>query len=365
MLDNYKSLGRSGLAVSPFGLGTMTFGTSRWGCDEKQSFAILKAYCDLGGNLIDTADVYSGGLSEKWIGNFLQETGLRDQLVIASKAGFGTGGHPHSGGNGAKRIHQALDESLKRLKTDYLDLYWIHVWDMVTPAEEVFSTMQALVASGKIRYWGISNAPAWYISKLSTLAELEGPSKPIALQLEYSLVQRGIEAEHTQVAKEFGLAIQPWSPLGGGLLTGKYDRHHPDNIAGKRNPTLPDGQPDRDENSERLSGNNPFGDTKFTDKNWAIVEAVQQVADEIGCTPTEVALNWLVSRQGIMGTLIGVRTVEQLHGCVSSLKIQLNDTQLKRLDEVSFPELSYPSALFSDVLKSFIFAGNKVAEWGA
>jgi aryl-alcohol dehydrogenase-like predicted oxidoreductase len=221
-LTNYRALGRSGLVVSPLALGTMTFGTARWGLDEAGAADVFNAYLDLGGNFVDTADVYSGGRSEEMLGKFIAEGKLRERIVIATKAGFAAGQGVHSGGNGAKHIHAALEGSLERLRTDYVDLFWIHVWDSVTPAEELLETMNALVRSGKIRYWGMSNAPAWYVSKLATLAAVRGVTGPIALQYFYALVNRDIEDEHLPLAKEFGMSIVPWSPLAFGLLTGKY-----------------------------------------------------------------------------------------------------------------------------------------------
>ncbi len=284
-LANYRTLGRSGLAVSPFALGTMTFGTTRWGSGEDGSRAVFNAYVDAGGNFVDTADVYSSGRSEEMLGGFIAERVLRDQIVLATKAGFAAGQGPHAGGNGAKHLHAALTGSLRRLRTDYVDLFWLHVWDGVTPAEEVLETMAALVRSGKVRYWGLSNAPAWYAAKLATLAAVRGTPGPIALQYFHSLVNRDIEHEHVPLAAEFGLGIVPWSPLAYGLLTGKYDRATVE-AAGPRAGGLPreaakDGalRPDDD---KRLDGANPFGDTLFTERNWQIVDVLRRVAAEAG-----------------------------------------------------------------------------------
>jgi aryl-alcohol dehydrogenase-like predicted oxidoreductase len=180
MLTNYRSLGRSGLVVSPLALGTMTFGTARWGTGEQDSRSILNAYIDAGGNFVDTADVYAGGRSEELLGRFLAERGLRDQVIVATKAGVATGKGVHSGGNGAKHLYASLDGSLRRLGTEYVDLFWLHVWDSVTPAEELLQTMSSLVRSGKVRYWGISNAPAWYVAKVATLATMGRMPGPIA-----------------------------------------------------------------------------------------------------------------------------------------------------------------------------------------
>ncbi|RYF91134.1 MAG: aldo/keto reductase, partial [Caulobacteraceae bacterium] len=223
-LANYRPLGRSGLIVSPLALGTMTFGVARWGMDRPEAEAVVDAYVEAGGNLIDTADVYAGGRGEEMLGEIVAERGIRDQLVLATKSGFATGVGPHAGGNGAKHIHAALDGSLRRLQTDYIDLYWIHVWDSLTPPEELLETMAGLVRAGKIRYWGMSNTPAWYVARVVTLSALRGQPAPIALQVFYSLVSRELEAEHVPLATDVGLGVTPWSPLAYGLLTGKYDR---------------------------------------------------------------------------------------------------------------------------------------------
>jgi aryl-alcohol dehydrogenase-like predicted oxidoreductase len=260
-LSNYRTLGRSGLVVSPLALGTMTFGTARWGSGEDGSRAVFNAYVEAGGNFVDTADVYSGGRSEEMLGGFIAERGVRDQIVVATKAGFAAGQYPHAGGNGAKHLHAALDGSLRRLRTDYVDLFWLHVWDGVTPAEELLETMAALVRIGKIRYWGMSNAPAWYVAKLATLAAARGMPGPVALQYFYSLVNRDIEDEHVPLAAEFGLGILPWSPLAYGLLTGKYDRATVE-AAGPRAGGLPreaakEGE-ERPQGDKRLDGRQPI-----------------------------------------------------------------------------------------------------------
>ena len=198
-LTHYRTLGRSGLVISPLALGTMTFGTARWGSNEDTSRAIFDAYVEVGGNFIDTADVYSGGRSEEMVGSFIHERSLRDQVVLATKAGFATGQGVHLGGSGARHLQTALEGSLRRLKTHYVDLFWLHVWDSVTPAAELLETMSQLVRSGRTRYWGISNAPAWYCAQLATLAAARGVPGPIALQYFYSLVNRDIEDEHRKI----------------------------------------------------------------------------------------------------------------------------------------------------------------------
>jgi aryl-alcohol dehydrogenase-like predicted oxidoreductase len=193
-LTDFRTLGRSGLIVSPLSLGTMTFGTARWGSADDESRAVFDAYVDAGGNFIDTADVYAGGRSEELVGDFVARRQLRDQVVIATKFGFSAQrGNPNAGGNGRKQIYRALEGSLRRLKTDYVDLYWLHVWDAVTPAEEVLQTLGDLVRTGKIRYFGLSDMPAWYATQLAVLAQAHGVPGPIAMQLEYSLVERTTE----------------------------------------------------------------------------------------------------------------------------------------------------------------------------
>ena len=265
-LTNYRTLGRSGLVVSPLALGTMTFGTARWGLDEAGSAAVFNAYVEAGGNFVDTADVYAAGRSEEMLGKFIADQKLRDQIVIATKAGFAAGKGVHTGGNGAKHVHAALEGSLKRLRTDHIDLFWIHVWDSVTPAEELLETMAGLVRAGKVRYWGMSNAPAWYVTKLATLAAERGVSGPIALQYFYSLVNRDIEEEHIPLAKEFGMGVVPWSPLAYGLLTGKYDRSTVEAAPARAGGLPRDAAPKnerRPEGDKRLDGANPFGDFAF------------------------------------------------------------------------------------------------------
>lgn len=362
-LRNYRTLGRSGLAVSPLALGTMTFGTERWGVSQDDARAIFDAYVDQGGNFVDTADIYSGGTSEEMLGQFLIEAGARDRIVLATKAGFGAADFVHSGGNGAKHVHAALDASLRRLQTDYVDLYWLHVWDMVTPAEEVLQTMAALVRSGKVRYWGLSNAPAWYVAKLATLAAAHALPAPIGLQYEYSLIERGVEQEHLPAAADLGLGLLPWSPLGGGFLTGKYRRDDPANVAGKRAPGLPDGRSQPDGGDGRLAGANPFGDSKFTDRNWDILDVLNGVATEVGASQAQVALSWAVRRPGVCSVLIGASRTDQFTSNVGALSVELSADQQRRLDEASAPALSYPASLFTPALERFVFGGHEVAKW--
>ncbi len=366
-LTDYRTLGRSGLVVSPFALGTMTFGTARWGSGEDGSRAVFNAYVEAGGNFIDTADVYSSGRSEEMLGGFIADRGLRDRIVIATKAGFAAGQGPHAGGNGAKHLHAALDGSLRRLRTHYVDLFWLHVWDSVTPAEELLETMAALVRSGKIRYWGMSNAPAWYVAKLATLAAVRGMPGPIALQYFYSLVNRDIEDEHVPLAAEFGMGILPWSPLAYGLLTGKYDRAAVE-AAGPRAGGLPreaakDGE-ERPGDDKRLDGANPFGNSLFTERNWKILDVLRGVADEVGQNPARVALAWVLGRPGVTSLLMGVSRAEQVPDNLAALDIFLSPEQRAALDTASAPDPRMLYSLFTPMLRQqVVFGGSHVDAW--
>ena len=224
-LTSFRTLGRSGLVVSPLALGTMTFAAPRWGSPDDVSKAVFNQYIDSGGNFMDTADVYGGGRSEEIVGDCIADRSLRDRVVLATKFTFnGERGNPNAGGNGRKNIYRSLESSLKRLKTDYIDLYWMHYWDQTTPVEEVLEVFSALQRQGKIRYFGLSDVPAWYAAKMAVLASSSSLPSPIALQMEYSLIERSIEREHIPMANECGLGIVPWGPLGSGFLSGKYQR---------------------------------------------------------------------------------------------------------------------------------------------
>jgi aryl-alcohol dehydrogenase-like predicted oxidoreductase len=346
-MNNLLTLGRSGLVVSPLALGTMTFGTTRWGTDLDISRDIFNMYVDLGGNFIDTANAYSNGCSEEMVGAFVNERKLRDQIVLATKAGFSTGKNAQLGGNGARHLHNALNESLRRLQTDYVDLYWVHVWDSVTPPEELLETMSSLVRSGKIRYWGFSNTPAWYVAKVATLASVHGLPGPIALQYFYSLANRDVEDEHLPLAKEFGLGFMPWSPLAYGLLSGKYER------SGL--------QSDAKHDEKRLNGANPFGDTLFTERNWKIVEAVNSVAREVGRSPACIALAWVMGQAGVSSTLLGVSQVQQLKENVAVLDFELTHEHRLQLDVAGGHQPRMLYSLFTASMRQHaIFGGTKV-----
>ena len=318
-LTDYRTLGRSGLIVSPLTLGTMTYGAQRWGSPDDVSEAIFNAYVDAGGNFFDSADIYAKGRSEELLGQYVNKRGLREQVVLATKFTWNAvPGVPVTSGNSRKNISRALDGSLKRLGTDYIDLYWLHHWDLVTPVEEVLQTLGDLVRAGRIRYFGFSNLPAWYAAQAATLSQIHGVPGPIALQLKYSLTERGLEREHAGAAKQFGLGITPWSPLAAGFLADKYVRE-PKGASGEG----------------RLSGPNPFGDSKFTERNWTVLATLKAVAAELE------------------------RPAAQLEDNLASLEVVLTPQQLERLDRVSALEPS----ISSPAMKKIIFGGASVRAW--
>ena len=355
-LTDFRTLGRSGLIVSPLCLGTMTFGPGSWGADEATSRSIFDAYRNAGGNFVDTADIYSDGASEELVGKFIKDTHSRDEIVLATKFAFNGSasplnpleagnGNPNAGGAGAKNIHRALHASLKRLGTDYIDLYWMHIWDGVTPFEEIVQTLGDLVRIGKIRYFGFSDMPAWVAMKAATIASERRVPGPIAMQLEYSLVARDVESEHFPVAHEAGMAVMPWSPLAGGFLSGKYRR---DDTSG----------------TGRLSGANPFGDSKFTDLNWQILDVLRAVAQELGHDIAQIALAWAIARPGVTSTIIGASKVSQIESNIAATNISLTVDQMNRLDAVSATSPGFSSSLTSRAIRSMVFGGHDVRAWG-
>ncbi len=355
-LANFRTLGRSGLVVSPLALGTMTFGQPRWGCDDATARDLFDAYRDAGGNVVDTADIYAGGASETLLGRFIEETKARDEIVLSTKFGFNGsasplatnqkgGGDPNAGGAGAKNIHRALDASLKRLRTDYIDLYWMHIWDGVTPVEEIVQTLGDLVRAGKIRYFALSDMPAWLVMKAATIASERRVPGPIAMQVEHSLVARDVEAEHFPVAREAGIGVVPWSPLAGGFLTGKY-------------------VPDDVRDAGRLSGANPFGDSKFIERNWQILEVLREVAADIGSPMAQVALAWVMGRPGVDTTIVGASRLAQLQGHVAAASLVLSDAHRKRLDDSSSAPPGFSASLTMPMIRRMIFGGHDVKGWG-
>ena len=348
-LSDYVTLGRTGLRVSPLCLGTMTFGAdSGRGADPATSRHLLDIYTGAGGNFIDTADVYTRGRSEELLGEFLDARGIRDQIVIATKFSFNTQpGNPNAGGNGRKTIYRALESSLRRLKTDYVDLYYLHAWDTVTPAEEVLSTLTDLVRSGKIRYFGISDAPAWYISRMQTMAEGEGKERVAAIQHEYSLVERTIEREHIPAAQHLGIGVCAWGPLSGGLLTGKYQQSAAD--------AVPQG---------RLR-DSPQIWNRFTERNLAILATLLEVSAKLGEAPARVALNWVTTQSGVTSTLVGATKTSQLDESLAALRILIPSELRARLDEIGVPEPAHPYKIFGPTMQSLLSGGTSLRAWRA
>jgi aryl-alcohol dehydrogenase-like predicted oxidoreductase len=349
-LDSYVTLGRSGLKVSPLCLGAMTFGDGTGSnADEARSRAIFDLYVEKGGNFVDTADGYTGGVSEQLVGKFINDTKARDKIVLATKFTFNQEqGNPNAGGNGRKNIYRAIEASLRRLNTDYIDLYWLHAWDTMTPVEEVMSTIDALVREGKVRYFGLSDVPAWYGARAQTIAELRGMEKIAAFQLEYSLVERGIEREHIPLARELGIGLCPWSPLASGFLSGKYRR------------AANDGEVRR---LDTLAGT-PFA--RFdTPRNREIVEVLVQVADQIGRPPAEVALKWVATQPGVTSTILGATRTDQLESNIASLDLEIPAELRTRLDEASAIEPGNPYRFFQPFLQSMIRGGTDVRKWAA
>ncbi len=310
--------------------------------------AIFDRYVEAGGNFIDTADGYQRGESEQTCGKFINERKLRDQIVLATKFTFnGSPGNPNSGGNGRKNIYRAIDASLRRLATDFIDLYWLHAWDTVTPVEEVVNTLTDLVRAGKIRYYGFSDTPAWYVARAHTLAEQQGKEGVAALQLEYSLIERNIEREHIPAAQELGIAICPWSPLGGGFLTGKYKR-----------------QGDTGTGDGRLtSGASPFN--KFTESNWRMLEVLLDVSNQIGRSPAQVSLQWVATQPGITSTILGASSLAQLNDNLASLEFTIPAELRKSLDDASALEPAHPYVFFSGMIQTMIHGGVEVKAWKA
>ena len=350
-MNEYVALGRSGLCVSPLCLGTMTFGTEwGWGTDDSTSAALFDRYLAAGGNFVDTADFYTEGKSEEMLGKLISDRKARDRVVLATKFTFNKQpGNPNAGGNGRKNVYSALEGSLRRLGTDYVDLYWMHAWDMITPIDDVLATFDDLVKAGKIRYYGFSNVPAWYASRAQTIAARDGKARAIALQLEYSLVERNIEREHVPASQELGLGICPWSPLASGFLSGKYSRH--DQALGTEGRL----------NVLKDSGNPAF--EKFTERNWRILDVLREVAKELNRTPAEIALSWVASQPGVSSTIIGATKTSQLETNLAAIELEIPNELRSRLNKVSAIDEVYPYVFFGPFFQSWIKGSVEIRPW--
>jgi aryl-alcohol dehydrogenase-like predicted oxidoreductase len=330
---NYKLLGRSGLKVAELCLGTMGFGTENgWGADKETSFAILDAYANAGGNFLDTANIYKLGTSEKIIGEYVANHD-RDYFVLATKYTLlDNKTNPNASGNNRKNMMRSVEESLKRLKTDFIDLLYLHIWDDITPIEEVMRGMDDLIRQGKVNYAAISDTPAWVVAKGNTLAELMGWSQFVALQVEYSLLQRTPERELIPMAKHFGMTVTPWAPLAGGALTGKY-------LKGDNGRIKP-------------------GSNRLNERSEKITRVVMEIAAELGVAESHVALQWTMNQGFSCIPIVGATKLNQLEENLQAANTQLNDEQIKRLTEASAIDLGFPGDFFEeDAVRTNSFGG--------
>jgi aryl-alcohol dehydrogenase-like predicted oxidoreductase len=323
-LDHYVTLGRSGLRVSPLCLGAMTFGEDLgWGTSVEESQQIIDRYVELGGNFIDTANFYTKSHSEKIIGDHIgRHPEKRDRLVIATKfSGNLYPGDPNGGGSSRKSIVAACEQSLRRLQTDYIDLYWLHNWDVHTPIEETMAALEDLVRSGKVRYLGVSDTPAWKVAEANVIARFRGWSAFVGLQIEYSLLERSVEQELMPMARELGLGVTPWSPLKSGILSGKYTR----------------------KTAKSSEGRGAFMGSHLNETTFLLVDELETIAKAHDTTPARVAIAWLQAQPGVTSTIIGARRLAQLDDNVRALEVKLTAEDLAHLDEKTKPALGFPA----------------------
>ncbi|MBC8140385.1 MAG: aldo/keto reductase [Armatimonadetes bacterium] len=341
----YKLLGRSGLRVSEMCLGTMTFGEDwGWGASRDESKAQYDAFTEAGGNFVDTANLYTNGSSEKLVGEFVKAD--RERIVLATKYTMGVlrPGDPNGNGNHRKNLVQSVHNSLKRLDTDYVDLLWVHAYDLLTPVDEMMRALDDLVTQGKVLYIGVSDAPAWIVSQANTLADWRGWTPFTALQIEYSLLQRTVESDLLPMARAFDLAVTPWSPLAGGVLTGKYNKPRED------------GQESRYAEGEK----SPY----INDKNLQIAQLVVDIAGEVGASPAQVALAWLLEKgrhhDGVMIPIVGARKTAQLTDNLGALDVRLTDEQIARLNDISAYPLPFPQSFVNDDrVNTIVYGGTR------
>ena len=334
----YKLLGKSGLRVSELCLGTMTFGEDwGWGASKEESQKIYDVFREAGGNFIDTANIYTNGTSEKFVGEFIASE--RDAIVLATKYTNGVdSGNANGAGNHRKSMVQSVEASLKRLNTDYIDVLWLHTWDFMTPVEEVMRAFDDLVRAGKVLYIGVSDTPAWVVSQCNTLAQLRGWTQFIGLQIEYSLIQRTVERELLPMAYTMEIGVTAWSPLANGWLTGKYTN-------GKD-----DGE------SKRLDDESMQGFMDKSDRNKSIALEVDKVAQQTGYSSPQVALSWLLNK-GVI-PIVGARKVSHVEDNLKCVDVKLSDEQIEQLDNVSQIQLGFPHDFFTaDMVRNFVYNG--------
>lgn len=345
-LDHYRLLGRSGLRVSPLTLGTMTFAAPGWGSSDEDAARMVDIYCDRGGNFIDTANFYGAmGGSEALLGQLLK--GRRESIVLSTKYSLTTRpGDANASGNGRLAMVRAVEESLRRLGTDRIDLYYLHMWDATTPVDEILRGFDDLVRAGKIAYIGLSDTPAWQASRMQAVAELRGWSQFCALQISYSLIERTVERELIPMAREMGMGVCPWSPLGGGVLSGKYAASDlsADPSAGM---------------ASRKAINLATG--RLSARSLEIAQVTGAVAQEIGCTPAQVALAWTMLDRSVTSPVIGARTVAQLEDNLGALDVALTPDQRARLDAASAVPLGFPHDMLASPTRTMAM-GNITVE---
>jgi aryl-alcohol dehydrogenase-like predicted oxidoreductase len=336
----YRLLGKSGLRVSEAALGAMTFGDEwGWGTPKAEAQKVYETYREAGGNFIDTANFYTSGTSERFVGEFIK--GHRESVVLATKySNAAPGNDPNAAGNHRKSMVQALEASLKRLQTDYIDLYWVHIWDGITPVQEVMRGLDDMVRQGKVLYVGISDAPAWWIAQANTLAELRGWTQFTGLQIEYNLIERTVERELIPMAKALNLGILAWSPLAGGVLSGKYHGEGKADGGRMTNEGVKAFFPEREQRAA------------------PIISAVKSVSEQTGRGMAQVALAWLRHRTAPVIPIIGARKVSQLQDNLASLDLALSAEQLKSLDGASRVELGFPQALYEkEMVRATMYGG--------
>ena len=360
-IDSYYTLGRTGLKVSRMSLGTMTFGKEwGWGCDEDTSRAIFNRYLEAGGNFVDTADLYTQGTSETFVGKFVAERKVRDRVVIATKFTHNSEpGNPNAGGNGRKNILRAVEGSLRRLATDYIDLYILHNWDLLTPPEEVIRTLDDLVCSGKVRHVGLSDVPAWYAATMQTIAEFRGYEPVCAVQLEYSLAERNIEREFVPLGQARGIGITAWSPLASGVLSGKY-KHGQTDLGGRGRLGVMQAMLPKSRDSKKKDAGN-FALDRLTERAFAILAEVEKVAAELHRSVAQVALNWVANRPCVASVIVGATNPEQLAENLEALDFEIPPELTAALDAVSAPKPQFPYSFFSGDLQLRMQGGKNVA----
>ncbi len=348
-LNHYVTLGRSGLRVSPLCLGAMTFGEDwGWGSSVKDSETIMDRFFERGGNFIDTANAYTKGHSEKIIGDHVGRVpSKRDRLVLATKFFSNLyAGDPNGGGASKKAIVAQCEQSLRRLQTSYIDLYWMHSWDATTPIDETMRALDDLVRDGKVRYVGFSDTPAWKCAEAQTMARLRGWSPLVALQIEYSLLERTVEGDLVPMARELGMGVTPWSPLKSGVLSGKYSRA---------------------DHGKHEAGRGAWATSSLNDKTYDLLDEMGRIARELDTTPSRIAIAWVLGRPGVSSVIIGARTLPQLDDNLASVDVRLTPDHVARLDALSAPTLNFPAAFIANGAAFFhggtTINGRSAAPW--